>query len=108
MNARTLARAIAFDIFLGMCLYLWLVRGNDGARVLAIGYLGFLTAFIWIAALFVPAEKFERGYVVNAAYDIVSTLAVIVVLACNGEPWLAIALLIPYIVTLAKREAAKA
>ncbi|SAK69625.1 hypothetical protein AWB80_03587 [Caballeronia pedi] len=108
MNAKKLARAVFFDVLLAICLYLWIVRGADLARDVAIAYLCVMAEIMWIAAVLVPAKYYEHGCPVNAFYDFVSSMAIIGILAWHDERMVAMMLLIPYLLTLAKREMAAA
>ncbi|MDR5833342.1 hypothetical protein [Caballeronia sp. LZ034LL] len=108
MHFRKLFRAVFFDVLLAICLCLWIERGCELARDLAVAYLCVIAQIMWIAALLVRAKDYEHGYPVNAFYDFVSTTAIIAVLISQHELVVALLLGVPYVFTLAKRGVAGA
>ncbi|SAL20383.1 hypothetical protein AWB70_01036 [Caballeronia cordobensis] len=107
MNIRKLARDGVLDLFLAACFYLWLVCDVGAARTLVHVYVTLVAVCLWIAAITFKSEDFERFAPVNATYDLISSLAIVLALVWAGEGALATVVFAPYLVVLAKREAKK-
>lgn len=104
---KKLSRAILFDLLVAALIYLWHVRGIDSARVVLESYLWFIVAIHWIYVLLATKEDAFPRSPLMVAYDLVSTIVLVVVLAWLGMVFLPVMLFIGWIFVCAKLDRAK-
>lgn len=104
---KKISRAVLFDLLIAACIYLWQVKGIDGARIFLEWYLWFSVSMQWIFVLFAGKKDIYYRSPAYVAYNCLSTIVLTGVLVWVGMVTLPIVLFIGWVFVTAKLDDAK-